>query len=378
MARILILGGGFGGVASAVRLRERLGSEHQVTLVDRRDSFTFGFRKTWAFLGSSTLEEGTRPLRALERHDIEVVNGTIETIEPESLAAVVDGARLEAEALVVALGAQAAAGSVPGFAEHGLNFYDPARIAEAAELLRAFSGGSVAIVILGLPYPCPPAPYETALLLREYFAANSIEAKIHAYSPQPMSLPVLGEASCSVIEGRMEEQGVAFHPNHKVVGVDQGVIQFSTGSATHDLLIGIPGHVCPEVAVSSGLAGEGAWIPVEPRTLETAFSDVYAIGDVVSIPLATGKPLPKAGVFAEAHGLVVAERISAKLLGAEPEAVYDGSGFCFLEVGKGKAMKVHGDFLAEPRPAVQLAEPAEAHFQAKLDLERTRLHDWFG
>lgn len=378
MARVLILGGGFGGVAAAVTFKDLVGSDHHVTLIDRRTHFAFGFRKTWAFLGTFPLSEGQRPLKALERLGIEVIHGRIERIEPEARSATVDGRRLEAEALVVALGAQAKPEATPAFVEHGTSFYDVTALDEPRRRLEAFSGGRVAIVILGMPYPCPPAPYEASLLLRELFASRSIDAEIHVYSPQPMSLPVLGDAGCSLIEGRLAEHGIVFHPSHQVERVEPNQVIFKTGAAPYDFLIGIPAHASPEVVKLAGLVGESGWITVDPGTLETAFQDVYAIGDGIHIPLANGKPLPKAGVFAEAGGRVVAERIAAKLAGKLPSASFAGEGSCFLEVGGGKAMMVSGNFLAEPAPDVSLLEASEEHYRAKLEFERSRLEAWFG
>lgn len=378
MAHILILGGGFGGVATGIELRRLLPSEHRITLVDRRDQFSFGFRKTWVLLGEATLTAGQRPLKSLERRGIEVRQRTIEAIDAEARAVVVDGERLVADALVVALGAQSQPTSIPGFHEHGLDLYDPHRLSEAAMRLSAFPGGRVAIVILGIPYPCPPAPYELALLLREYFEKKGVGAAVEVYTPQPMSLPVLGQAGCAVVERRLEANGIGFRPNHVAVGVEAGQLKFKTGRASFDLLIGIPGHVCPTVARESGLADGDGWVKVNPRTLETAYAGVYAIGDMVSIPLANGKRLPQAGVFAEAQGMVVAARIAAVISGKASEATYDGTGFCFLEVGGGSAMLVQGNFLAEPEPVVSISEPSPEHLEAKRDLERSRLNEWFG
>ncbi|MCH7610846.1 MAG: NAD(P)/FAD-dependent oxidoreductase [Chloroflexi bacterium] len=377
MARVLVLGGGFGGVAAAFSLSKQLTKEDRITLVDRQDFFYFGFRKTWAFLRSSPIGEGMRPLKSLAAHGIEVRRGRIESIDPGSRSAVVDGERLDSDAMIVALGAQWKPETMPGLAEYGLNFYDGLSLDHTAYELAEFKGGRVAIVIPSQPYPCGPAPYEAALLLREYFAAKSVEAEIHVYSPKPMSLPVVGESGCSVLEGSLSEAAIVFHPMHTVERIEEHKVRFETTVEPYDLLIGIPGHVCPQVVIDSGLTDGGAWAKVDPRTLETDYEGVYAIGDVVSITLADGKPLPKAGVFAEAHAKVAADRIVARLRGETPTATYDGTGYCFLEVGDGKAMLVHGNFLAEPRPDVQLAEPAAKHLEAKMELERSRLLEWF-
>lgn len=324
------------------------------------------------------MAEGMRPLKALERHGVEVRQGTIESIDPSTRSAVVDGQRMAADAMVVALGAEAKPESTPGLSQYGLNFYQPLSIESEAARLAAFEGGRVAIVLPKLPYPCPPAPFETALLLKEYFGAKSVKAEIHVYSPKPMSLPVIGESGCSVLEGHLSKEGISFHPLHSVERIEEKKVHFETATAAYDLLIGIPGHVCPQIVVDSGLTNGGAWAKVNARTLETEFAGVSALGDVVSIPLADGKKvLPKAGVFAEAHAKVAAERIAASLRGQSPSANYDGAGYCFLEVGNGSAMLVSGNFLAEPHADVQLAEPTSEHYQAKLDFEKSRLSDWF-
>ena len=377
MASVLILGGGFGGVAAAVSLSKQLAPDDEITLVDRRDSFSIGFRKTWAFLGVAPLSEGVRPLKALEHHGISVRQATIESIDPGTRSTTVDGERLTADAMIVALGAQAEPESMPGLSQYGLNFYDPLNIEAVADKLAAFKGGRVAIVLPNLPYPCPPAPFEMALLLSEYFSAKAVEAEIHVYSPKPMSLPIIGDSGCAVLEGKLSQKGITFHPVHTVESIEAGTVRFATATAAYDLLIGVPGHVCPKIVVDSGLTDGGAWAKADSRTLETDFPGVYAVGDMVSIPLVDGKALPKAGVFAEAHGKVAAERIAASLRGESPSATYDGAGYCFLEVGNGEAMLVKGNFLTEPHAEVQLAEPAAKHYQAKVDFEHSRLSDWF-
>ena len=114
-------------------------------------------------------------------------------------------------------------------------------------------------------------------------------------------------------------------------------------------LFGIPPHRPPAVVRESGLVGESGWVSVNSRTLETQFPGVYAIGDVVQISMGNGKPLPKAGVFAEAMGETVADRIAADFAGQEPEAEFQGEGGCYLEVGAGQAMKVKGHFHGSAR-----------------------------
>jgi sulfide:quinone oxidoreductase len=112
--------------------------------------------------------------------------------------------------------------------------------------------------------------------------------------------------------------------------------------------------------------------------LETQFPGIYAIGDVVQIAMGNGKPLPKAGVFAEAMGETVANRIAAVFAGKAPEATFQGEGGCYLEVGKGQAMMVKGHFMAVPEPEIDLTEASAEHLEEKRVFESQRLQTWFG
>ena len=378
MRRVLILGGGFGGIATAHALRAKLAPDDEIILVERHTHFVFGLRKTWALTGQSTLEAGQRPLAGLERRGIQVRPGTITAIHPAARAAEVDGRRIEADAMVVALGAELAPDTVPGFQAHALNVYGAQDIPRAAEAVRQFSGGRVVIGIFGAPYTCPPAPYEMALVLKDYFKARGVSITLDVFTPQPMSLPILGQTGCSLIEGRLDQHGITFLPNHKAVAVETGEIVFANGRRPYDLLLGVPPHQCPAVVVQSGLTGGSAWVRVNPRTLETRWPGVYAIGDLTEVTLANGMALPKAGIFAEGEGQIVAERIAASFAGRTPEATFEGIGHCFMEVGNGQALLVRGRFLAEPAPDVAMTEPSRQFLEEKHTFEAERLRAWFG
>lgn len=377
MKRVLILGGGFGGVAAAHRLKQVLEGSDEVLLVDRRPYFMMGLRKTWGLVDAAPLEAGQRPLNRLSRIGVQVLNDAVTKIEPGARAIVVGGRRIEADALVVALGAETAPQALPGLAENSINVYDPAEIRRAAESLREMKQGKLAIGVFGIPYKCPPAPYEMALLSNEYLRSKHLQVNVEVFTPQPMSLPVLGQAGCDVIESRLAENGVTFLPNHKATAVEPGQVLFGDRQRPFDLLFAVPPHRPPAVVRESGLAGDSGWVWVDPQTLETHFAGVYAIGDVVEIAMANGKPLPKAGVFAEAMGVVVAERIAAQFAGEESGAKFTGEGGCYLEVGAGQAMMVRGNFLAEPEPEVTLTEAAPRYWEEKRAFEAQRLEKWF-
>jgi sulfide:quinone oxidoreductase len=377
--RVLILGGGFGGVAAANRLRSLLPDGDEIVLADRRTHFMMGFRKTQAIVGRTSLDDHRRPLDALATKGIRVINGDISSIDPSARAAVVGGERIEADALLVALGAETIPDAVPGLREHAINVYAADENERAAQALASLDGGRLVVGIFGVPYKCPPAPYELAILANEALQARGARVSVTVFTPQPMSLPVIGKAGCESLEGRMSGVGVDFRPDSKAERVDDGRVALTGGGEIpFGLLFAVPPHRVPRVVVDAGLAEDGAWVKVNPRTLETSFEGVYAVGDVTAIPMANKQPIPKAGVFAEGEGEVVAERIAARLAGRDPGATFAGEGFCFLEVGNGMAQFVRGNFLADPGPQVELTPPSADSLAEKDRFEQRRLDAWFG
>jgi sulfide:quinone oxidoreductase len=90
-----------------------------------------------------------------------------------------------------------------------------------------------------------------------------------------------------------------------------------------------------------------------------------------------GKPLPKAGVFAEREAKVVARNIAQQITGRNEQAVFDGHGECFIETGKGKAGFGRGNFYAEPVPQVKLHPVGRRWHLGKLAFEKNWLRQWF-
>jgi sulfide:quinone oxidoreductase len=86
-----------------------------------------------------------------------------------------------------------------------------------------------------------------------------------------------------------------------------------------------------------------------------------------------GKPLPKAGVFAEREAKVVARNIAYEITGKGERARFDGHGECFIETGDGKAGFGAGDFYAEPKPQITLHRPSRRYHLGKLLFEQNWL-----
>ena len=377
--RILILGGGFGGITAALELQQALPSEHQVTLVDRGGTFMMGLRKLWVLVGRGTRQEGTRSLQALAARGIQVHRAAVTAIDVRTRAVRTEAGSIPFDYLIVALGAEARPDLVAGFGPPAFNLYDPDDVERLAARVRTFREGRLLVAVLGGPYKCPPAPFEAAMMLDDLFRKRGLRdsIEIQASTPQPMSLPVVGTAGCAQVEGQLAGKDIRFTPNRKVVKVDGHTLVSDGATIPADLLIGVPPHRPPAVARESGLAMRGEWIAVDPGTLRASADGIFAIGDVVEISLANGMPLPKAGVFAEEQARVVAAQIASELIHRPQPAPYRGHGYCFIETGNEQASMVQGDFFATPAPAVQVTPPSADAYRQKVEFEQSRLHRWF-
>jgi len=378
--RTLVLGGGFGGITVAVELRQLVGEEHEILVLDHRQHFLMGLRKLWALVGAGGLEAGRQPRPALERHGIRFLRREVTAIDPATRRVTTDQETFEADFLVVALGAEPRADLVPGLAEHAYNVWDTDDVPALADALDRFDGGRIAIVIAGAPYPCPPAPYECGMLLDDHLRERGLRDRttLTVTTLQPMLLPNAGRAGSTWLGEQLTARGIAFRVGRAVERVEPGRIVYAETSLEADLVIGVPPHRPPAVVTASGLTAGGPWVAVDPATLRTTHPGVFAIGDVTQIKLANGLPLPKAGLIAELEGRQVAAGIAAAVRGTAPPPPFDGRAFCFIEMGKTQATLVEGDFFATPEPVVALQDVSARHAEEKRRFETERLARWFG
>jgi sulfide:quinone oxidoreductase len=385
---IVVLGGGVGGLVASNELRKRLGRDHRIVLVDKETRHVFAPSFTWVMLGWRDLPRISRELGLLAKKGIEYVNAEAFEIDLGNRLVKTGAGDFAYDYLIVALGAELNPQAVPGLSEAAHTPYSLEGSVALRDALKGFDGGKVVVVIAALPFKCPAAPYETALLLEYAFKQRGIRDNVdlRVFTPETLPMPVAGPAVGTAIKQFLDERGIGFHPQHKLSSVDPGKkeITFENGQkADFDLLVAIPPHRSPEVVRKSVLANEAGWISVDRRTLATRFENVYALGDVTSISL-PGRyrpdaplPLPKAGVFAHYQASVVADNIASGIQGGTARKEFGGRGYCFLETGRGMAGYGSGNFYGEPQPAVTFGRPNRLWRFAKVLFEKWWLRHWF-
>jgi len=377
----LILGGGFGGISAANTLRRLLPGEHSIAVVDSTSHFHIGAGKTWIMLGERTYGEISRPRTELLDPGVRFIEANVVGLDLSKRTVATQKETLRWDRLVIALGADLNVDRVPGLAA-AQTFYTVEGAQRLKPVLERFAGGEIAMLIPKVPFKCPPAPYEAAILLHHALESRGLagKARIAIYTAEGAPMATAGPEMGQYIKEELSRRRIGFHPLKTVTKVDgsaRRIVFEDGGEASYDLLIAVPPHEAPKVVRDAQLTGPSGWIPVVPRTLQVkappGTSGVYAVGDITAVQLpGRYKPdvalsLPKAGVFAEAQGRVVAHQIAAGILGQAPAETFDGKGFCYLELGAKRAVRADGAFFELPHPVMQKRVPDEAQFRDKLD-----------
>ncbi|MGV9720313.1 NAD(P)/FAD-dependent oxidoreductase [Nocardia beijingensis] len=376
MRTVLILGAGFGGLELATRLSDSPADDLRVVVIDRNDSFTFGFAKLDILFRDLSPETARVPYSRFTHPRVEFRQEEVTEIDPKTRRVRTDQAVYDPDILVVALGADYDPGATPGFAEDGYEYYSIEGALRLRERLARFDGGAVVLAVLGVPFKCPPAPYEGAMLLHETLARRGVRSRtdMRFLTPMDAPIPVSADTSAAIVEA-LAGRGIAYAPGRPVHGLDpdRQMALTSTGDVPYDLFIGIPKHRAPAVIAASGLTegGTDGWIAVDPHTLETPYPGVYALGDCADAPV------PRAGVFAEDAAGTVAAGIEARSHGLAPPERYRGRGTCHIEFGGGLVGKVEADFLSGPAPVAPFTAPSAELAREKAAAAEGRLRRWF-
>jgi sulfide:quinone oxidoreductase len=372
--KILVLGAGFGGLELCTLLSESLGESIEVTLIDKSNQFVFGFSKLDVMFGNAGAQAVRLPYANFIKSGVQLIQQTVTKIDPVAKLVTTNAGTYAADYLVVALGADYDWDATPGLTEVN-EFYTMAGAERLRDVLPNFTRGHALIGVCGAPYKCPPAPSECALMLHDYLERKGASAACEISFVLPLSSPVPPSPETSqALIAAFAERDIKFYPSKRVAAIDatRRIAALDDGSEiAFDLFIGVPKHRAPNAALDSGLV-ENGWVTVNPRTLETKYPGVYAVGDCAN----TGTP--KAGVFAEGAAKAVASALIAKVKSSGLSREFDGFGTCYIEFGSGRVGKVEVDFFSGPKPTGTYYEPSVGLRADKENFCSVRRTRWFG
>ena len=378
MKNIVILGAGTGGLVTANSLGSALGRQARITVIEKKNAHTFAPSLLWLAVGKRRPDQITRTLKHIK--GAELLNTSVTSVDwPNRLIKTVDRT-VPYDYLILAPGAAHCPEKLPGFANAALDLYSVEGAARIQSELASFKGGRVVILVSSLPYKCPAAPYEASFLIDAYLRQSNIKAQIQIVTPEALPMPSAGPEIGKGVEQMLSDRKIEYTPNQNAISIEASSRKIRTHSGaelSYDLLVGIPPHGLPAFLSGSPILAENGWVKVNPQTLETSIPDVFAIGDVTTIALKNGKPLPKAGVFAHAEAEIVAANLADRILGKRGQREFLGHGACFLETGYGRAGYATGAFFAEPAPKVIMKPPSRFSHFVKVIFEKWWLWKWF-
>ena len=378
---LVVVGGGVGGLVAANELRRMLPPIHRVILVEKNSMHAFAPSFLWLMTGARKPDEITTPLQRLIRPGVEIIQSAATRIDIGGGSVDTATQTVPYDYLIIAVGSELVPQTVPGLVESAYSFYSFEETRKLQVALKSFTGGNITVVVCSLPYKCPGAPHEGAMLIADHFRQRGQRdnVDIHLYTPEPQPMPVAGPQLGESVKKMLSSKGISFHPLHKLLSVDSQARTLAfdgKGTARFDLLVAIPPHRSASIVREAGLTNDAGWVPVDRLTLMTKHENIYAIGDTTAIGIpGRWNPdipmmLPKAGVFAHVQAEIVAQRIANEILGRPAQPQFRGTGYCMLEAGEGLAGFAYGDFFGVPSPKLEFRNIGRAWHVGKVLFEK--------
>jgi NADPH-dependent 2,4-dienoyl-CoA reductase/sulfur reductase-like enzyme len=322
-ARVVVVGGGYGGATAAKYLRLMSGGAFDVVLVEPNENFVSCPMSNLVLGGTRTMADITVPYTQLEsRHGVRVVRDRVASIDAgKKVVVLASGPTIAYDKLVLSPGIDLMYDSVAGLRQASTDGRilqawraGPETLALRRQLEAMRDGGVYVLTVPEAPYRCPPGPYERACQVASYFKSAKPRSKVLVLDANP---DVTSKGALFKKVWSTEYAGmVEYRPGHKAVAVDAATntVKFEVNDDVRaDVLNVVPPQRAGALAVQTGLATANArWCPVDYLTFEsTVAKDVHVIGD--SILLAPA--MPKSGHMANNHAKVAAAAIVAQFAG---------------------------------------------------------------
>jgi NADPH-dependent 2,4-dienoyl-CoA reductase/sulfur reductase-like enzyme len=349
-ARVIVIGGGFGG-ASCARALRRVDPKLQVTLIEPNQTFTACPFSNEVIAGLRPIEAQQFGYRKIAAEGVAVIAQAAIKVDPQTRAVgLADGASIGYDRLVLAPGIDLRFEALPGYDEAASRKMPHAwKAGEQTMLLRRQieamnDGGTIVLAVPAAPLRCPPAPYERASLIAHYLKANKPRSKIlildakDAFSQQRLFEKAWSELYPGMIERVSLSQG------GRVVSVDpfNNTIVTDFGNYMADVANIIPPQKAGRIAEIAGAADHTGWCPIDPVTFASKLvANIHVIGDAC-----IGGGIPKSASAANAEGKACAQIVASLVAGKQPPTP-KLVGACYNTVAPGYTFSLSGIY--QPR-----------------------------
>lgn len=344
MARILILGGGFGGVVAAEQLARELAPEHEITLVSRSESFVFYPSLVRVAFGKSEPEDASFPLRAaMLGRRINFVQAEVARIDPENHLVTVTGDEFRGELgydyLVYALGRRLATERVSGFFEHAQHLLSVESALRFRTTIDSFTAGRAVIgACLGARLHVPV--YETAFALSRHLRDRGVRDKVDITLLLPdREYERSGGTELELaLEDAMNAHQIELVTDFPVEHISPGVVETADHRyLKYDLLALVPPFAGASPLHLSSFCDTEGFIQVDRSMQVTGVPGLFAVGDCVAF---SG---PKLGHMAVHQAAVAAANLADQIAGRPASQTYEHELMLVIDEGGRDSIYAHGN-----------------------------------
>jgi sulfide dehydrogenase [flavocytochrome c] flavoprotein chain len=383
-ARVVVIGGGFGGAACARALR-KIDSRLQVTLIEPNRIFTACPFSNEVIAGLRDIESQQFTYEKIAADGVTVIAQAAAKVDPQArTVSLADGKLLPYDRLVLAPGVDLNFDALPGYDEAAAEKMPHAWKAGAQTLLlrrqleAMEDGGVVVLAIPATPYRCPPAPYERASLIAHYLKTKKPRSKILILDAKD-AIPqqrLFENAWKEFYPGMIER--ISLSQGGRVVSVEAATNTLVTDFGNHDAQVAnvIPPQKAGHIAALAGAADKTGWCPIEPATFASKLvPNIHVIGDAV-----IGGAVPKSASAANAEGKACAGVVASLIAGTAPvRPTLEGT--CYSTIAPDYAFSLSGNY--QPRDDIfaevigsGFTSPVHAQSGLRKD-EADRAQSWF-
>ena len=351
VAKIVIIGAGTGGTIVANKLSRKLKKKAEITIIDPYFNHYYqpGVLFTM-FKKYGNYKWLNKDGKKLIPKSVNQVKDKVTLVDTENQVVKTENSGdFNYDYIVMATGARYAKETAEWWDDSIYEFYTPKEADRTAEALEKFEGGTIVVSIADIPYKCPPAPIEAAMLLDDYFKKRKMRDKVKIVYTSPLSRAFSIETTNIRVEEYLKKKDVETKILFNVDDVDTEeriIYSMEDDDVEYDMLIMVPPHRGQQFLIDSGISKGQGWIPTNKVTLEVENQkNMWALGDCTNIATS------KAGSTAHYEAPVIAGNIAAMVKGEEKKAEYDGHVQCFFLTEFGKSMFIDFDYGRLPKPS---------------------------
>jgi sulfide:quinone oxidoreductase len=364
--RVLVLGGGFGGLETAFSLRKLVGSATSITLVSDLDHFYFKPNSIYVPFGLDPAKLRVPLDRPMRRKGIELIQARARGIDPGARRVETESSELDYDFLVIATGAGMRAEDIPGLPEYAHGTWtaeDMLSLGRAfTELAEAARSGERRRVLFLVPpnNKCAGPLYEIVLMLDTWLGKHGAAGKteITWTTYEPTFIHAFGPRLHNVVAEEFDRRGISGHTGYVVQEVLPDVVRYQNGeSLAYDLLVSFPPYIAAE-SFPNLPSDDRGFLQTELASRQVVGQpEIYAVGDSGDFPV-------KQAFLAFLQGDAAARHIGSRILNKPPAELFDPVSMCVMEqFDKATFAKVPLRLTGDPADPIEVRPGAESDYE---------------